>query len=123
MRAVGVTTPLIGGDATSGLEANAEEFPGVRYTAFFLARHATTPEAKAFIDAYTAAYKEEPDQRAALAYDAAMLIGRGVRGGGGRPRADPRLRRIDRPRAAGHGRVRPARSRSTTSTTRSTSPS
>ena len=78
MRAAGVTTPLIGGDATSGLEANAAEFPDVRYTAFFLARRATSPEAKAFIAAYTAAFKEEPDQRAALAYDAAMLIGRGV---------------------------------------------
>ncbi len=76
MRAAGVDTPFIGGDATSGLEANADEFPGVRYTAFFLARRATTAEAKAFISAYTTAYKEEPDQRAALAYDAAMLIGR-----------------------------------------------
>jgi branched-chain amino acid transport system substrate-binding protein len=76
LRAAGVTTPFIGGDATSGLEANADEFPDVRYTAFFLARRATTPEAKAFIAAYTAAFKEEPDQRAALAYDAAMVIGR-----------------------------------------------
>ena len=76
MRAAGVTTPFIGGDATSGLEASADEFPGVRYTAFFLARRATTREARAFIGAYTAAFKEEPDQRAALAYDAAMLIGR-----------------------------------------------
>jgi branched-chain amino acid transport system substrate-binding protein len=76
MRAAGVSTPFIGGDATSGLEANADEFPDVRYTAFFLARRATSPEAKAFIAAYMAAYKEEPDQRAALAYDAAMVIGR-----------------------------------------------
>jgi branched-chain amino acid transport system substrate-binding protein len=76
MRKVGVETPLVGGDATSGLEANAKEFPNSRYAAFFLARRATTPEAKAFIAAYTSAFKEEPDQRAALAYDAAMLIGR-----------------------------------------------
>ena len=76
MRAIGVTTPLVGGDATSGLEANAAEFPNARYAAFFLARRATTPEAKAFIDAYRAANNEDPDQRAALAYDAAMLIGR-----------------------------------------------
>ena len=78
MRAAGVDVPFIGGDATSGLEANAAEFPGVRYTAFFLARRATSPEARTFIAAYTAAFREEPDQRAALAYDAAMLIGRGV---------------------------------------------
>ena len=75
MRAVNVSTPLIGGDATSGLEAYAKEFPTARYVAFFLARRATSSEAKAFIAAYEAAYKEEPDQRAALAYDAAMLIG------------------------------------------------
>jgi branched-chain amino acid transport system substrate-binding protein len=76
LRAVGVRTPFIGGDATSGLEANADEFPDVRYTAFFLARRATSSEAKSFVAAYTTAYKEEPDQRAALAYDAAMVIGR-----------------------------------------------
>ena len=76
MRAVNVSTPLIGGDATAGLEAYAKEFPTARYVAFFLARRATSPEAKSFIAAYEAAYKEEPDQRAALAYDAAMLIGR-----------------------------------------------
>jgi branched-chain amino acid transport system substrate-binding protein len=78
MRAIGVSTPLIGGDATSGLEANAAEFPTVRYTAFFLARRATSPEALKFIDAYRKRFKEEPDQRAALSYDAAMLIGRGA---------------------------------------------
>jgi branched-chain amino acid transport system substrate-binding protein len=78
MRVVGTATPLIGGDATSGLEANAAEFPDVRYTAFFLARHATSPEARAFIEAYRAAFGDDPDQRAALAYDAATLIGRAV---------------------------------------------
>ncbi len=76
MKTIGISPPLVGGDATSGLEANAAEFPNVRYAAFFLARRATTPEAKAFIAAYRQVYKEDPDQRAALAYDAAMLIGR-----------------------------------------------
>jgi branched-chain amino acid transport system substrate-binding protein len=76
MKEVGITPMLVGGDATSGLEANAAEFPNVRYAAFFLARRATTPEARAFITAYRQVYKEDPDQRAALAYDAAMLIGR-----------------------------------------------
>ncbi|MEP6999626.1 MAG: ABC transporter substrate-binding protein [bacterium] len=76
MKAVGFSTPLVGGDATAGLEESAAEFPNVRYAAFFVARRATSPEAKAFIAAYRLAYKEEPDQRAALAYDAAMLIGR-----------------------------------------------
>src|SRR5260221_3532826 len=76
MRAGGVSTPVVGGDATSGLEANAAEFPNARYLAFFLARRTTTPNAKAFIAAYRAAFKEDPDQRAALAYDAAMIIPR-----------------------------------------------
>jgi branched-chain amino acid transport system substrate-binding protein len=76
MRLIGISPALVGGDATSGLEANAAEFPNARYAAFFLARRATTPEAKAFIAAYRQTYKEDPDQRAALAYDAAMLIGR-----------------------------------------------
>ncbi len=78
MHSAGVATPMIGGDAASGLEANAAEFPTVRYTAFFLPRSATSPEARKFIADYTAAFKAEPDQRAALAYDAAMLIGRGA---------------------------------------------
>ena len=76
MRAVNLATPLVGGDAISGLEAYAKEFPMARYAAFFIARRAASPEAKAFVVAYTAAFKQEPDQRAALAYDAAMVIGR-----------------------------------------------
>lgn len=78
MRAVGVIIPFVGGDATSGLEANGAEFPNARYAAFFLARHAATPEARSFVAAYTAAFKEPPDQRAALSYDAAMVIGRAI---------------------------------------------
>lgn len=76
MRAANVSTPLIGGDATAGMESFAKEFPTARYAAFFLARRATSSEAQAFVAAYVAMFKEEPDQRAALAYDAAMLIGR-----------------------------------------------
>lgn len=90
MRAAGVDIPFIGGDATSGLEAHADEFPDVRYTAFFLARNAESPEAKKFVAAYVQKFKEEPDQRAALAYDAAMLIGRGVIETGSTRRTDIR---------------------------------
>jgi branched-chain amino acid transport system substrate-binding protein len=108
MRAAGVTTPLIGGDATSGLEANADEFPDVRYTAFFLARRATSPEAKAFIAAYIAAFKEEPDQRAALAYDAAMLIGEGaVEAGADRAKIRDYVESIGRDRPAMAGAAGP----------------
>ncbi len=76
LRAAGVSTPFIGGDAASALEDNATEFPDVRYTAFFLARRAVSAEARAFVAAYSTRYRAAPDQRAALAYDAAMLIGR-----------------------------------------------
>ena len=64
--------------AGNAVEANAAEFPTVRYTAFFQPHHAASAEATAFVAAYTSRFHEEPDQRAALAYDAAMLIGRGV---------------------------------------------
>ena len=76
LRATGREIPLIGGDAASGLEEHAAEFAGARYTAFFDARLAHTPEARAFVAAFQQRFGRTPDQRAALAYDAAMLIGR-----------------------------------------------
>lgn len=78
LRAIGVSLPFVGGDAVSGLEANAAEFPQVRYTAFFVASRAATPVARAFVEAYSRKFAAPPDQRAALAYDAATLIGRAV---------------------------------------------
>jgi branched-chain amino acid transport system substrate-binding protein len=76
VRATGREIPFIGGDAASGLEEHAAEFAGARYTAFFDARLARTPEARAFVAAFEQRFGHAPDQRAALAYDAAMLIGR-----------------------------------------------
>jgi branched-chain amino acid transport system substrate-binding protein len=75
LRAVGADTPVLGGDAISELEAQANEFTGVRYIAFFQASRAHTPEAKAFVSAFTKKYGVPPEQRSALAYDATMLIG------------------------------------------------
>jgi branched-chain amino acid transport system substrate-binding protein len=75
MRAIGADTPVLGGDAVSELEAQASEFAGVRYIAFFQARHVETPEAKAFVSSFTKKYGVPPEQRSALAYDATMLIG------------------------------------------------
>ena len=75
LRAVGADTPVLGGDAVSELEAQAKEFTGVRYIAFFQASRALTPEAKAFVSAFTKKYGVPPEQRSALAYDATMLIG------------------------------------------------
>ena len=76
MRAIGADTPVLGGDAVSELEAQATEFAGVRYIAFFQASRVRTPEAKAFVSAFMKKYGVPPEQRSALAYDATMLIGR-----------------------------------------------
>ncbi len=78
LRAVGARPTFIGGDAVSGLESKAGEFAGAKYTAFFLPSRATTPEARAFVERYQKVHRELPDQRAALSYDAALLIGRAV---------------------------------------------
>lgn len=76
LRAVGAETPVLGGDAISELEGRATEFAGVRYIAFFQASRVRTPEAKAFVSAFTKKYGVAPEQRSALAYDATMLIAR-----------------------------------------------
>jgi branched-chain amino acid transport system substrate-binding protein len=76
LRAIGAETPVLGGDAISELEGRASEFAGVRYIAFFQASHARTPEAKAFVTAFTRKYGVPPEQRSALAYDATILIAR-----------------------------------------------
>ena len=76
LRAINADTPILGGDAISELEAQAREFAGVRYVAFFQASRAESPAAKAFVAAFMKKYGVMPEQRSALAYDATMLIGR-----------------------------------------------
>ena len=75
LRSAGAETPVLGGDAISELEAQAKEFAGVRYIAFFQASRVSTPQAKAFVSAFMRKYGVPPEQRSALAYDATMLIG------------------------------------------------
>jgi branched-chain amino acid transport system substrate-binding protein len=100
LRAIGSEIPLIGGDAASGLEEHAAEFAGARYTAFFDARQARTPEARAFVAAFQQRFGHVPDQRAALAYDAAMLIGRAALDAGtDRRRVRDALAAVDSTRA------------------------
>jgi branched-chain amino acid transport system substrate-binding protein len=82
LRAIGADTPVLGGDAVSELEAQATEFSGVRYIAFFQASRAQSTQAKAFVSAFTKKYGVPPEQRSALAYDATMLIGRAALDGG-----------------------------------------
>lgn len=76
MRAAGANPVVMGSDAVSQLEAQGKEFSGVYYTAFFLPTRAQSREAREFVAEFQRRYHSLPDQRAALAYDAAMLIGR-----------------------------------------------
>ncbi|HEY0776976.1 MAG TPA: ABC transporter substrate-binding protein [Gemmatirosa sp.] len=78
LRAAGDHTPLLGGDGVAPL-ADSAEFAGARYAVPFTAaaaERADAPaEARAFVARYTARYGERPDVRAALAYEATLLLG------------------------------------------------
>ena len=76
LKTLGVTIPIIGGDDLSGMEKHAAEFPSAWYVSYFNARKVVSPRGNEFVKAYVAAFKMLPDQRAAMAFDAAMLIGR-----------------------------------------------
>ena len=79
LRAEGVRTPVLGGDAISELETKAAEFAGTFYTAFFLPGRPPGEAGAAFVSAYRKRYANTlPDQRAALSYDAVMVIGQAV---------------------------------------------
>jgi branched-chain amino acid transport system substrate-binding protein len=78
MRAEGVRVPFIGGDAVAPLAQKPDLYRGVKFTAFFVPERPTTPEGRAFVEAYRKKYNEMPDPRAALSYDAALVIGRAI---------------------------------------------
>jgi branched-chain amino acid transport system substrate-binding protein len=104
LRAIGADTPVLGGDAVSELEAQATEFTGVRYIAFFQASRVKSTEAKAFVSEFTRKYGVAPEQRSALAYDATMLIGHAaLEGGATRPRVREYLASIGSSRQAATG--------------------
>ena len=69
---------MIGGDGFSTMEEDAKEFAGVYYISFFLPTRPPNDGARDFVDEFQRRYHALPDQRAALAYDATMLIGRAV---------------------------------------------
>jgi branched-chain amino acid transport system substrate-binding protein len=76
LRTAGVRIPFIGGDAVAPL-ASRPEFAGARYATPYAAEHAPrTPTSTAFMSAYKARWHEPPTARAALAYDATLVIGR-----------------------------------------------
>jgi branched-chain amino acid transport system substrate-binding protein len=86
LRRAGVNVPVIGGDAIAPLAAKPNEFTGVRYAAFFQAEAVTSDAGRTFVKNYRTKYGEPPDQRAALSYDAAMIIGRAARSARGNRR-------------------------------------
>jgi branched-chain amino acid transport system substrate-binding protein len=77
MRAAGTDVPFLGGDATAALALNPE-FAGARFVSMFVPERVTTGAARAFVAAFERRYGRPPDPRAAMAYDATMLIGRAV---------------------------------------------
>lgn len=77
LKAHGVTAPFIGGDGAEQINQHAEAI-GARYVAFFRADRATSPEALWFLSRYRERFKQDPDMFAALAYDAAIVMGRTI---------------------------------------------
>lgn len=78
LRALGSEPRMIGGDGFSTMEEDAKEFAGVYYISFFLPTRPPNDGARDFVTEFQRRYHALPDQRAALAYDATMLIGRAV---------------------------------------------
>ena len=101
VRATGASPVLLGSDAVSQLETQSKEFAGVYYTAFFLPTRVESKDARDFVAEFQRRYRVLPDQRAALSYDATMLIGHAVLAvGANRP--------LIRDYLAGIGSTRPA---------------
>ena len=76
LRRVELNVPVLGGDAIAPLANKPAEFGGVRYTAFFEPAAVSSNAGRAFVQSYRIKFGTLPDQRAALAYDAAMILGR-----------------------------------------------
>ena len=88
LRAAGNRTPVVGGDALAPLADSARadaRLAGTRFATPFSADAASRPDApgaarafvaQQFIADYVARYGERPGVRAAMAYEAALLLGR-----------------------------------------------
>jgi len=77
--------PVVGTDDMASIQADtgaAREFRGVHYAAFYLPDRGGSREGARFVAEYRQRFGSEPDTRAALAYDAAMVIGQGARDAG-----------------------------------------
>jgi branched-chain amino acid transport system substrate-binding protein len=86
-RAKGITLPIIGGDALTGIEAEGALAEGVHLTSNYLPDQRGDRNA-AFLRAYAAASGgEKPDHRGAGAYDAVYIITEAIRAAGSTNRA------------------------------------
>jgi branched-chain amino acid transport system substrate-binding protein len=85
LRAAGVDPPILGTDAVADVRdaGTPGEFRDVRFTAFFDADRAAAAEQVTFVREYRRRFRGTPDHQSALAYDAAMLIGRATHAIGG----------------------------------------
>jgi branched-chain amino acid transport system substrate-binding protein len=84
VRQRGMTLPVMGGDALTGIQSEGALAEGVFYTSNWLADNPGEKSA-AFVRAYQTAYQSEvPDHRGAGAYDAVYLIAAAIRERGAR---------------------------------------
>ena len=106
-RKAGIDPAIIGSDDVAGLAsdtADAREFAGVRFAAFYLPDAKAPKEGVEFARRYRARFREEPNHRAALSYDATMLIGSAaIASDGDRRRVRDALARIGTTRRAHAG--------------------
>lgn len=103
LRAVGAQPTILGTDDVAGLQGMAEA-AGVRYLSFYQPGGLGTEAEVRFLTAYRERFGADPDHRAALAYDAAMLIGRAAHSvGPDRTRIRDAVARIGRQDAAYQG--------------------
>jgi branched-chain amino acid transport system substrate-binding protein len=101
LRQAGATALVVGGDALAPL-ADSVAFAGTRYAVAFTPDHPPTPAARAFVAAFRARYGHAPGVRAALAYEATLLLGQAALASDP-ARAGARTRVRDWLAARGHG--------------------
>jgi branched-chain amino acid transport system substrate-binding protein len=87
MRALGITWPVLGGDALAGIEADGALATGLRISSAYLADRRDERNA-AFVADYARAYPgQRPDHRGAGTYDIVHLLARAINRAGADRRA------------------------------------
>ncbi|MEW5919016.1 MAG: ABC transporter substrate-binding protein, partial [Gemmatimonadota bacterium] len=76
-RRQGLTTTFLGGVGWAGVTSDTSASQGA-YVGVPWATSDERPEARRFVEAFRSKYQREPDAKAALAYDATMLVARAM---------------------------------------------